>query len=54
MDAENNAVEQDDTLSANARKALLLYLSKDISLIEESTTVDIVKMAKNKGIDIMC
>ena len=35
------------------RYFILLNLNKDISLIEGSTTVDIVKMAKIKGIDII-
>ena len=46
-------VEQEDTLPANARTALLLNLNKDIYLIEGSTIVDIVKKAKIKGIDII-
>jgi len=49
INVENTAIEREDTLPANARRVLLLYLNRDISLVEESTTVDIGKMVKIKG-----
>ena len=54
VEAEENNVEQDNGVHPPIeRQVLLLYLNNDISLDKESKTLDIVKMAKNKGICII-
>jgi len=53
VEEEENNVDQDNVHPPIERHALLLYLKNGISLDKESKTLEIVKMAKNKGICII-
>jgi len=50
---ESNVEQEDNPHPPIQRQVLLLYLTNDISLDKESKTLEIVKMAKNKGIYII-
>ena len=50
---EESSVEQDNVYPPLERQVLLLYLNSDISRDKESKTLEIVKMAKNKGTSII-
>jgi len=53
VEEEESSVELDNVPPPIEKQVLLLYLNNGISLDKESKTLEIVKMAKNKGIYII-